>query len=60
MPETVFYAWQSDLPNNTNRGFIRDAIERALKQVNADMGVEDALRPDRDTEGIPGNPSIGA
>ena len=58
MPDTVFYAWQSDLPNNTNRGFIRDAIERALKQINSAMGVEDALRPDQDIENVSSSPSI--
>lgn len=58
MPQTIFYAWQSDLPNNTNRGFIRDAIERALKEINAELGVEDALRPDQDTQDVPGNPSV--
>ena len=25
----IFYAWQSDLPNNINRGFIRTALEAA-------------------------------
>lgn len=58
MRNTVFYAWQSDLPNSVNRGFIRDAIERALKRVNRELGIEDAVRADQDTENVPGNPSI--
>lgn len=58
MSRTVFYAWQSDLPNNTNRGFIRDALDRAIKAINADIPVEDALRPDQDTKDIPGSPTV--
>lgn len=50
MQKTVFYAWESDLPNSVNRGFIRGAIEKALKRVNASLGVEDAVRADQDTE----------
>ncbi|HEY1376485.1 MAG TPA: hypothetical protein VGF55_06805 [Gemmataceae bacterium] len=30
---TVFYSWQSDLPNATNRGFIQDALERAARDI---------------------------
>jgi len=53
----VFYCWQSDLPNITNRGFIEDAIERALKALaREDIAVEAV---DRDTAGVPGAPEIG-
>jgi hypothetical protein len=58
MPETIFYAWQSDSPNNTNRTFIRNAIERAIEFINAELGVEDAIRADQDTEGVPGDVNI--
>jgi hypothetical protein len=27
----VFYSWQSDLPNKTNRGLIEDALERRAR-----------------------------
>lgn len=40
VPHVVFYSWQSDLPNNTNRGFIERAIEIAIKKVAADGQVE--------------------
>jgi hypothetical protein len=40
VPHVVFYSWQSDLPNNTNRGFIEQAIEVAIKKVAADGQVE--------------------
>ncbi len=32
----IFYSWQSDLPNPTNRGFIEDCLKRAIKDVQAD------------------------
>lgn len=31
MKLTVFYSWQSDLPNNSNRGFIEDCLKQSLK-----------------------------
>ncbi|WP_152269642.1 hypothetical protein [Agriterribacter humi] len=34
MEKIVFYSWQSDLPNNTNRTFIQVVIERAIGQLN--------------------------
>lgn len=56
-PFVIFYSWQSDLPNSTNRGFIGDCIERAIKQLNQiPLAVEPSL--DRDTKGVPGSPDI--
>jgi hypothetical protein len=55
---TVFYSWQSDLPNSTNRGLILDALERAAKKIRRDDSV--AVEPvvDRDTQNVPGAPDI--
>jgi hypothetical protein len=55
---TVFYSWQSDLPNATNRGLILDALERAAKKIRTDdsLAVEPVL--DRDTQNVPGAPDI--
>jgi hypothetical protein len=57
---TVFYSWQSDLPNPTNRGFIEDCLERAIKELKAEgqLRVEPSL--DRDTLNVPGSPDISA
>lgn len=33
MKLNIFYSWQSDLPNNTNRGFIEDCLEKSLKTI---------------------------
>ena len=58
MTKTVFYSWQRDLPNNTNRGFVRGCIDRAIKNIHADLGVEDALRAEEGVKGAPGNVDV--
>ncbi len=63
MASTIFYSWQSDLPNNVNRGFIEDALEKAIKQLNRDFVVDESPRDgdlelDQDTQGVPGSPPI--
>ena len=52
---TVFYAWQSDCPSGTNRGFIRKALNRAVNRLNAD-GYEIVV--DEGTAGVAGMPDI--
>lgn len=60
MKRIVFYSWQSDLPNATNRGFIQTALENAAAGIVADATL--AVQPvvDRDTQGVPGSPDIAA
>lgn len=53
--DIVFYSWQSDLPNKNNRNFIKECIEKAVKEVNKN-GI--CLEVDRDTNGISGFPNI--
>jgi hypothetical protein len=55
---TIFYSWQSDLPNSINRGFIEDCLRRAIKDVKADEALELDPCLDRDTAGVPGSPDI--
>ncbi len=55
---TVFYAWQSDTPRAINQDFIRSALAAAVKQVNADLQIDDALDVDSDTQGVPGSPPV--
>lgn len=55
-PNLIFYSWQSDLPNATNRGFIEKALENAAKLLQSDR----SLVIDRDTAGIPGSPEIAS
>ena len=61
MRRVVFYSWQSDLPNATNRGLIQSALEVAKRVVIAGddtVDVEPVI--DRDTEGVAGSPDIAS
>ena len=53
----VFYSWQSDLPNNTNRTLIEKALEQAIKSL-AKSGAVELAEVDRDTRGVAGAPNI--
>ena len=54
---TVFYSWQSDLPNRTNRTFIQDALQKAIDGIlKTELEVDLIL--DRDTANTPGAPDI--
>lgn len=53
---TVFYSWQSDLPETRN--VIEAALERAIRNLNRDLTVENALELDQDTRGVAGWPEI--
>ena len=55
---TVFYSWQSDRPNATNRGFINEALKRAVKALSKDIDLKVEARVDKDTQGVPGSPDI--
>ncbi len=52
----VFYSWQSDLPNNSNRSFINDAIKKAINKLSYEIKV--FAEYDRDTLGTTGSPDI--
>ena len=52
---SVFYAWQADYPSGTNRGFIRKALDQAVKRLNED-GYE--IEVDEGTAGVAGMPDI--
>jgi hypothetical protein len=56
----IFYSWQSDLPNSTNRGFIEDCLNRAIKEVRGDEQLKLDPCLERDTRGVPGSPDIAA
>ena len=60
MKQIIFYSWQSDLPNATNRGFIQDALEGAAAAITSDSTVEIEPVVDRDTQGVPGSPDISS
>lgn len=60
----IFYSWQSDRPARENRSLIKNALELAIRELNAD--INDADRPDdrieldHDTKGLPGSPDIAS
>ena len=54
----VFYSWQKDLPNKTNRTVILNALEKAAKRIYQDDSIEVEPVVDRDTQGVPGSPDI--
>jgi hypothetical protein len=56
---TIFYSWQSDLPNATNRGFIEKSLENAAKAIRTDDSLKVEPVVDRDILGVPGSPDIG-
>jgi hypothetical protein len=65
MKLTVFYSWQTDLDNRTNRGFVQRALEKAIKSVRTSLPIEKDERPeksdlvlDKDTKGVAGTPDI--
>jgi hypothetical protein len=60
MVSKVFYSWQSDLPNATNRGFIEKALEDAAKSIREDESIKVEPVLDRDTVGVPGAPDIAS
>ena len=42
--KTVFYSWQSDLPEETNKQHIRKSIKKALIKVNQEYKIESSPR----------------
>lgn len=59
MPTTVFFSWQSDRPG---RNFIDKALREAIDRISQDLKIDEAVREgislDRDTQDVPGSPSI--
>ena len=53
---TVFYSWQSDL--RETRSVIRWALDKATRNLSRDLDLDEPLRVDQDTEGVPGWPDI--
>ena len=56
----IFYSWQSDLPNATNRNFIEKSLEKVVKSIRDDNSIQVEPVIDRDTIGVPGAPDISS
>lgn len=55
---SIFYSWQSDLPNKVNRGFIEDVLKRACKRLEKDI-PNLSLTVDQDARNTPVSQNIG-
>lgn len=54
----IFYSWQSDINKNANNHFIKDCIEKAIKELNKQAEITVTLRLDKDTHETTGSPKI--
>ncbi len=54
----IFYSWQSDLPGNKTRNFIRECIDRAINLAQESETIE--AERDEATLGVTGSPDIVA
>ena len=58
MKLSIFYSWQSDLPNNINRGFISQCLEKATKNVYERNKILTEYKIDSDSRDESGTPDI--
>ncbi|OFX26994.1 MAG: hypothetical protein A2033_15990 [Bacteroidetes bacterium GWA2_31_9] len=58
MKSTIFYSWQSDLENSTNRTFLKDCISDAIRSINKKNKYQYELVIDEATKREPGTPGI--
>lgn len=58
MARKVFYSWQSDRPNATNRSFILKALQAACAELSEDSTIDERPEVDHDTQNVPGSPDI--
>lgn len=54
----IFYSWQSDLPNNSNRGFIHSCLEKALKEIYRNNEIISEFFIESDSRGDEGTPDL--
>lgn len=56
MPDKIFYSWQCDCPNKSNRGFIEDVLAPAIRILGREKNEIYAplrnLELDKDVQGI--------
>lgn len=58
MEKTIFYSWQSDLPNNLNLNFIEGSIKNVIKNLQSLKPIPIKLKLDKATRDIAGSPDI--
>jgi hypothetical protein len=58
MKVSIFYSWQSDLPNNKNRGLISDCIDKTTKQLLKTCSQITAFELETDSRNESGTPDL--
>ena len=58
MQFTVFYSWQTDRPEETNKKFLRDVIKEAVAKVSAEGVLVDSPRFESGMDGVAGTPEV--
>jgi chaperonin GroEL len=56
--QTIFYSWQSDSPPKSNRNFIQDTLDKAVKALASKGNIAVDPVVDRDTRNVAGAPKI--
>lgn len=55
----IFYSWQSDLPDNTNRNVIRNSLKATKAKIEESFTIKGiSLTLDEATRGVSGSPNI--
>src|SRR5262245_38315865 len=62
----IFWAWQSDLPGEVSRFFVREALLAAIKKLKEAPDIEEPseasrrndMHLDSDRQGLPGSPEL--
>lgn len=57
---SVFYSWMTGRDNFSNRNFVQDCLERAIREIARDDTLNITPSLDRDTQGETGAPDIAA
>lgn len=58
MKISIFYSWQSDLPNNKNRGFISDVLSKATKNIYKTRNEISEINIESDSRNEIGTPDL--
>lgn len=64
----IFWSWQSDIPKEIGRFFVRDALREAIQMLKTDQELLEPiereaasrLAMDSDRQGVPGSPDLAA
>lgn len=60
MKLNIFYSWQSDLPNKTNRQFIKKCLDAAMKDIHANNKIISDWNIESDSRGEIGTPELAS